>query len=167
MNMDLNQIKLIEGLFDIVLKKGDHFIKRWKNKKLNTIVNHMSDLVTNKRLYLFRIKKANDNGNEQELRKELENALRVAKEDTATLMKSIEDAKLNDSDIYKVLQTKAKYLGQTKIFELEQLEKTMTYSFEDSSAETTADITTLLSGFESQWNEISDELEKLKRKTAI
>lgn len=167
MNFDLDIIKKITDSIDWVLGKGDSGIKTWKNKRLNTIINHMSDLVTNKRLYLFRIQKAHENGDQNELRQELENALRIAKNDTATLIKSIEEADLKDSDIYKVLQTKAKYLGQTKMFELEQLEKTMTYSFESASKETSTDITTLLASFESKWDEMSDELEKLKRKTSV
>lgn len=157
MNIDIDFLKGVRDLIDWAQKKGTSTIKYLDRKKLNDIINSITDLVTNKKIYLNRINSAIRSGNQEQVELEIKKALNIAQNDTRNLLIEIKDSQLKDSTIYHILNSKASVLANAKLSEVERL-KSLT-----GEGEINENIAETLSKYEEQWDHIRIELEHLKK----
>jgi len=78
MNIDIDVLKGIRDFVDWAQNKGVSIINYFDRKKLNGILNSITDLVANKKTYLNRINSSIKNGDKEQIELEIKNALSVA-----------------------------------------------------------------------------------------
>lgn len=162
MNLDLDFIKIFRDTFDWGIEYGKSFIRFHDKNKLNKIINSMSDLIANKKTYLYNIQSAIKSQDEHRIDLTIKQSLEIAESDTQNLLSVIKEVGLKDSEIYKILKTKVETLANIKLSEIERLKK-----ITDTEFKSTDGFTELLSDFENRWNEISNQLENIKKAADI
>jgi len=75
-------------------------------------------------------------------------------------LKNIKEAELTDSEVYRVLNSKASVLANIKLSEIERLKELV------GEGEIAENVTKILSKYEQQWDYIAIELEKIKKTIA-
>jgi hypothetical protein len=157
MNIDLNLLKGLRDFIDWMQEKGSSIIHYTERKKLNNIINSITDLVTHKKVYLNRMSNALLSGKQELIEQEVQQALSVAEKDTIQLKQTIQEAQLTDSEVYRVLNAKASVLANVKLSEIERLKSLV------GEGEVSQKVKEALAHYESAWTNISLELEKIKK----
>lgn len=162
MNFDLDVIKMFRDTLDWGVENGKSIIKFRNKSKLTKIINAISNLIAHKKLYLYNIKSAIATKDTIKIESAINESLLIAEQDTTALLSVIEDAGFKNSEIYRVLKTKAEVLANTKLQEINRV-KQIIDNTEELDKATNTDILELLSSFENRWDEISTELENIKK----
>jgi hypothetical protein len=160
MNVNLDVTKQVRELIDWIEGKLKGAVISGKRDKLERIINTISDLIRNKKIYLTNIRIAAKMGDGIRRDVEIKKALEIAKNDTEKLKTSIDDIGLKDSDIYKVLNTKIAVLANEK---MNLIERFMNIQEGIDAKVSNEEIIAALVSYESKWDDISNELEKIKK----
>lgn len=160
MNIDVDVLKGIRDFVDWAQKKGNSIVNYFDRNKLNEILNSITDLVANKKLYLHKLNNVIKDDDKEQIELEIKNALSIAQKDTNQLLKKIEEAEFTNSEVYRVLNGKMAVLGKIKLSEIERLKELV------GEGEIAKNVAETLSKYEQQWDYIAIELEKIKKTVA-
>ena len=158
--MDINVLKALSNFIDWVKDGGISILNHIERRKLNKVINAITDLVKNKKEYLERISLSIDAEDNESTDLEIRKALNTAKRDTELLKSTIEGADLKDSEVYRILQLKADLLANSKLLEISRLEELVGFQLSGEG------IAEKLAKYEKQWSEIGQELEAIKHRLA-
>ena len=156
MVLKIDVLKQIKEFIDWVSNKIKDVKTAEEKEKLVTLMNSISTLVSNKQEYLNKIQALENDKVQQE--KAISNALKVAQTDTENLLATIKSTGLNTGNLGFALNNKLQVLANIKSEELERFKLTIGMSPEENTK-----IVEKLASYNSQWMEIGEQVDKLKK----